>query len=405
MSKVVLVGALCVGLMFAASSCEDNATSELEIRMSALGGFNGSTVASPVRAYIRPDGVYQGVFRSQAGNVVQVTGNPFNASRNMASNEVMGSTPWGFALPGGMRAVAYVSSDQHVHVVRQVANGGSSGTEPSHFVDQDLALSPPSAPLAKSAAVGPVPDVIGYTRSDGKGALVYRTANDHVEEVLFPLIGSTATDLTVASGALVNATSGSAFPYARSDGYNTVVYVGSDNQIHELATAGGGSGTGSWSDASLSVASGDPATPSTDPWGYRRGDDINAVIFVATDGLLHELSLSGFSWGWGTLPAVSPTGGLAARPSGYIRPDGFPGAVVYRSTTGEVHEISLGAGVWVDAVVPVPAGISPTEQMFAHQGPGAKSSILFSGMQSGGMHGYRMSRNSGSGWLLQDTIF
>ena len=210
----------------------------------------------------------------------------------------------------------------------------------------------------------------------------------------------------MSSGALVTATTGSPFPYVRSDGYNTVVYIGSDNQIHELSTLGtSGSATGPWSDSNLSVNSGDLVT-SSEPWGYQRGDSCNSVIYIATDGLLHELFLfPGGSWGSAVLPAVSPTVSLTARPAGYIRPEGYPAAVVYRSTTGIVHEITLGTGGWVDAVVPVPAGIAPLEQMFAHQAPTGKSSLLFAGTQSGGMHGYRMSRNSGSGWLLQDTIF
>ena len=119
MNRGLVAGIFFFGAAAATAGCVDDATNNLEVRTSALGGFNGTTVASAVRAFRRSDNVYEGVFRSRVGGAVQVTGNPFNASRVMASNVVATSTPWVFQRSLDKATVAYVSADQHVHVVAE----------------------------------------------------------------------------------------------------------------------------------------------------------------------------------------------------------------------------------------------------------------------------------------------
>ena len=51
-------------------------------------------------------------------------------------------------------------------------------------------------------------------------------------------------------------------------------------------------GHGTWSDGDLSAITGNQfLVPSSDPWGYKRSDGYNSVIFMGNDGLMHEFAL------------------------------------------------------------------------------------------------------------------
>jgi len=247
------------------------------------------------------------------------------------------------------------------------------------------------------------------TTIDIKTIIIYRSQNNHVWEILSASGTMTwsALDLTVSSGATRSANRGSAFPYVRADGWITIVYIGNDDHIHELATLGGASngGHGTWSDGDLSAITGNQfVVPSSDPWGYKRSDGYNTVIFIGTDGLMHEFALPpGGTWGGATLPAVQPAAGPALRPSGYIRGDGV-NAVVYLDVNHVLHELKLVAGGWGDVVLPVPPDVVPLGQMFGHVAPSARSSVLFLGLKAGASHGYEIAQTGSGPWTM-DFIY
>jgi hypothetical protein len=240
--------------------------------------------------------------------------------------------------------------------------------------------------------------VIGYVRSDNQSAVVYRSETDHIIELRSNFGGQPqwlVTDLTVTSGAAVTASQGSPFPYLRSDFVNTIVYLASDDHIHELSSLG----NGTWFDSDLFAAAGATATPTTEPWGYKRSDGVNSVVFVDSASKVRELTLSGGYWTLYTLPSAFAMSGPFARPSGYVRP-GPVNAVVYQALGGTVHELSLSGGAWTDAVLPTP-GITARGQLFGHAAPGNRSSVLFSGQMMGTYHRYELSLPFGGQWGLQ----
>ena len=253
-----------------------------------------------------------------------------------------------------------------------------------------------SRPIVAPAANGLAPDVIGYVRSDGRNAVIYRSSNDLVIEILSESGGWVVNSLLHFAGAQVGVEKGSPFPYRRSDGCNTVIYIGNDNHIHELANCGGG-----WGDYDLSAYTGDTTAPSSDPWAYRRSDGWNSIVYVATDGKMHELAFhSSFGWGAFILPASFPSFGLARRPSGYVRADGL-NAVVYIDTDANVHELLLQGGGWVDSVLPTD-NVVASGQIFGRRAPFGRSSVLFKATNAAGeVGGYELSRPNGGAWGLQ----
>ena len=337
------------------------------------------------------------VYRADPGGAIhRLIYTPLGNPTSLGGNLAPGSAPWGYLRADGVAAVLYIDVNRHVHEITPVSSPFNTV-----FTDLDYNASPLSAPLAAAAPVnGPVPDVIGYVRSDGRSAVVYRDTNNHVIEILRNSGGPgwSVSDLTMTSGAQVTATKGSAFPYVRSDGYNTIVYIASDNHIHELANLG------SWyGDGDLSAATGDTLPPATDPWGYVRSDNYNCVVYVSSDGRMHELALyPGGYWGAGYLPAVSPQVGRSMRPSGYVRNDGV-NAVVYVGLDGEsnVHELVLLSSGWSDSVLATPS-VVPASQLFGHRATGNRNSILFRGTNEGDVHAYELSMPAGGAWSLQE---
>jgi hypothetical protein len=364
----------------------------------ALGGATGSAgtmgadTGNSVRAFTDSGGVHTVVYKPLGGaSITELTGTPLANPINLGGNLMPHSSPWGYTRHDGPNIVLYIDKNGHLH---------ERGSQ-----DVDFALSfGINAPLAASAPAdgsGPAPDVIGYVRSDNQSAIVYRSNNDHIIEVKSNFASSPPwvfRDVTIASGASVSAPKGSAFPYQRSDGGNSIVYIGSDNHVHELTSF-----TSTWTDRDLSTVQG-TWLPSTDPWGYRRSDGNNAVVFVGLDGALHQISF--FLNGPPThqiLPGTSPLGSLFNRPSGYVRGDGT-NAVVYVSGNlidKTLRELRL-TGNWSDSSLPTPPGAPKAGQPFGRSAPGLTSSILYSGKDTSGVLRHYELRLSPSGvWGIQ----
>ena len=393
---------LALGAIVAATGagCMSGGTGDVEETGSALTGFGGigSTGAGGTKANDKPavrgftlaDGTHEAVFRVRGSSTLsKATGTPFGTPVSVSGSAQIGSNPWGYKRHDGPDTIVYLDQNSHVHEV---------GT-----ADIDFAMSfGINAPLAATApwdGSGPVPDLIGYLRGDNQSsALVYRSRENHVIEIRSNFSAQPpwlVTDLTNVSGANVTAPIGSAFPFVQSDGWNTILYFASDSHIHQLAN----NGSSQWYDNDVYVMSGETVAPSSDPWGYKRSDGWNAVVFVGADSKIHELANDTLRWYRGILPSIQAVGGLYARPSGYIRADNV-NAVVYTGGDNAIHELSLSSG-WIDSVLPTPNARS-SGQLFGHLAPGNRSSVLFQGGdQFGANHRYELSLQVGGQWVLQ----
>jgi hypothetical protein len=407
MTRLSIAGALAVATLSTALGCQDVRDSSVELTSSALAGTTGAgggisctgfagavgtggttgTDTTPVRGFIRSNGTHAAVYRNGNATISQLTGTPLANPVNLGGVARSNSAPWGYRRHDGANAVVYIDPNSHLHEI--ILSG-------AHVSDTDFSNTFNVPPAATG---DPVPDVIGYVRSDNRSALVYRNNANHVIEVLSNFGNDPAawvwTDLTIAASAPVTITAGSAFPWVRSDGLHSIVYIANDNHIHDLFT----DLSPNWFDGDLSAASGETIAPSSDPWGYRRADGFNAVVFVGTDNKLHELGyFPGGGWGTAILPAVNPSGGLYRRPSGYVRADGL-NAVVYVSGSTSLHEVELREGSWVDATLAFNCQ-SPISQPFGGLAAANRSSVLFRAGPTS-TNRYELSSFSLGPWSLQ----
>jgi hypothetical protein len=340
------------------------------------------------RGFMNPAGVHEVAIHTPGSvTLTELTGTPLGSATNLGGTLMANSSPWGYVRHDGGGVIVYIDRNGHIH---------ERGSGDVDFHDS-FGINAPIAAGAPADGSGPVADVIGYVRSDHQSALVYRSSDNHVIEVLSNFSSYppwVVTDLTTSSGATVTATAGSAFPYVRSDGWNTIVYIGSDNHIHELGTPGSGA---SWQDGDLSsIVSNqfDPVVyPQTDPWGYQRSDGWNSVIFVGKPSgvgstvQLHELAYyPGGAWGHWVFPTTAvPYGGLFTRPSGFVRPGNVNQVVYISGAVGSqtVHELSLLSGGWTETPIPDTTA-DRIGQPHGQAVPPFTSSVLFSAIDASG---------------------
>jgi hypothetical protein len=83
------------------------------------------------------------------------------------------------------------------------------------------------------------------------------------------------------------------------------------------------------------------------PAGYRRSDNVNAVVYRGSNGHIYELYLGATGWSFGDLSVSAGAPNAAGNPAGYRRSDNV-NAVVYRGSNGHIYELYLvpGAPGW-----------------------------------------------------------
>jgi len=65
-------------------------------------------------------------------------------------------------------------------------------------------------------------DPVAYTRTDGKEAVVFRNANNHIMQVANGNDGWSTQNLTTLTGT--NAATSDPYVYHRADGYNSILF-------------------------------------------------------------------------------------------------------------------------------------------------------------------------------------
>jgi hypothetical protein len=214
-------------------------------------------------------------------------------------------------------------------------------------------------------------------------AVVYVDNNGHIHEIA--LKGTWQDrDLTAAAGAPVVAHSGVIQPmaYRRSDGVSMVIYRGADDDIHSLyleLRRQGNNWQEVWHWADLSAITGSPAAAS-DPYGYVRSDGISTVVYTGSDGDIHELRLEG-GWIWADLTAiaVAPTAIPGSRPVAYVRGDGINAVVYEAAVSGQICELRLDNGwKWTNLSGPSGAPL-PLSDLSAYVRSDGISTINYAG--------------------------
>jgi hypothetical protein len=213
-----------------------------------------------------------------------------------------------------------------------------------------------------SLADGIVPEVSralsGYWGTDNSQHVNYIGSGNHIHE-LYRASGASPTDwtdndLTALAGAVPPHSNTALVSYWGSDSSQHVFFIGTDDHVHELYTAPGTNGR---VDNDLTALTGALATPNVNTAlaGFWDTDSSQHLLFIGTDGHIHELFIVPGIPGWADHDltnvghAIAPNIGAAL--DVYTGSDGSR-HINFFGVDGHVHELynhpgAAGAG-WVD---------------------------------------------------------
>jgi hypothetical protein len=187
---------------------------------------------------------------------------------------------------------------------------------------------------------------MGFVRADGYDSVVYVASDNHVHEFSLPLgsnIWQTHDTFNPPAGWTfpANAT-GQPRGYVRSDGTSAVVYLSSGGHIWELSRPVNEIPTSTiWDAGELTTIPGVPVSAS-DPAPYIRADGQSTIMYRSSDLKIWELALPyrSASWSGNTLSTVGGTPPVADGPIGYVRGDNNS-AVVFHDLSNNIWELQL----------------------------------------------------------------
>ena len=407
MTKMSIAGALAAAATIAAFSCQEWLARPRSRSGCPPLGAPRTTCTSPVRGYVRAQwrprrGLSQQAPPRWAGS----SGTPFNQARGARKAPSLSLLrPGATVRDDGEEAVVYVAPDRHVH--RDQAGrwrrptGGARGQLPQPRLQHQS---------HQRAARGAGPD---ERPSAGRHPVPTRGWPDRPDlQVGFQSRHRASPPTGGAGGigwhrpdprfnATVTANAGSPSQYARTDNWSTVVYIGSDQHIHEIASTLGGT----WSDWDLSAAASDLVAPASDPWGIKRSDQYNCVQYIGADNLMHQLALfPGSTWNkwFDPLPGRRPNRGTPREAVG-----------VHQSQRRQRHHLSEQPPTaarddtrtrrLVRCRVAGTGGRHPKGQTFGHSGGTGRNSITFRGLANGLAHGYDLNQPNGGPWTVDPS--
>ncbi len=305
-------------------------------------------------AYVRSDNTNSVVYRASNGHIYEIylplDGSAWNVGdltvkSGNAPLAVMG--PVAYRRSDNTNSVVYVGADSHLYEIYLPPSGAWE------YGDLTVKTSAPEAVAAPAV----------YVRSDSTNSVVYRASNGHIYEIYLPLDGSAwnVGDLTVKSGNAPLAVLGPV-GYRRSDSVNSVVYVGENSHLYEIYLPLNGS---TWQHDDLTVASGTPEAAASIPSAFIRSDGVNSVQYVGANSQVYELYLPpNGNWSHGditTATDATPVGevGAVPTPAGYRRSDNT-NSMVYCGSDGDIHELylPLDAPAWSSGNLSAKAGVT-----------------------------------------------
>ena len=143
--------------------------------------------------------------------------------------------------------------------------------------------------------------------------------------------------------ALANAPPAAGDPSAYVVGSEFVVYLGTDNHVHQLSAA---SNQAQWSHADLTALTNAPLAAGN-PFGYVNGAQL--VDYRGTDNHIHQLYNNGTQWLQADLSQLASAPPASGDPFGSSSPSGRQ-LVDYTGTDGHIHQLYLKAsGNWAQA--------------------------------------------------------
>jgi Abnormal spindle-like microcephaly-assoc'd, ASPM-SPD-2-Hydin/Fungal fucose-specific lectin len=263
---------------------------------------------------------------------------------------VAGTALEGFRLNTDSQHVFFIGTDKYVHEL-DIAAGGI-------WDDNDL--------TTLAGAVPPIPTsaLAGFRLSNDSKHVYFIGTDNHAYELYFTVAtGWVFNDLTSLAHAVRPAANSAIDGHRLSDDSKHVFFIGTDNHVHELFIAGGGR----WADNDLTALAGagaKPPTPTSALTSYRLSDDSQHVLFIGTDNHVHELFIDGGSWADNDLTALAGAG--AVPPIHTSALTGYPLSndsqhVFFIGTDSHVHELDIAGAGWNEHDLTTLAGaVAPT---------------------------------------------
>ena len=285
---------------------------------------------------VRPDGVFSIVYNGPAGHI-----HALQIKEDLASHvDLTGLAQAPRSLGTGHRITHFVRGDGVVVVIYI--------SDPSHFRVNQLALSGDNwvhsdlTELTHEQRDLFILNAAGYVRPDHVTSVIFVDVersfqnNKGIRELALASNGNwTSTNLFNSPLTPHPISFRCPVGFVRGDGKASVLYVGFDEGIHELAFV-----VGSWIATALSDAANAPkfTTKFGSPAGYVRDDGVTAVVYLGNDDHIHELTLIDGHWLHSDLSvAASAAFGI---PFAYVRSDGVS-SIVYVASDKHIHELAL----------------------------------------------------------------
>jgi hypothetical protein len=194
--------------------------------------------------------------------------------------------------------------------------------------------------------------------------------------------------------ALANAPAAAGDPSGYVLGSEFVVYLGTDNHVHQLFAA---STQAQWAHADLTALTNAPLAAGN-PFGFVNGVT-QLVVYRGTDNHIHQLHNNGTQWLQADLSQLASAPPAAGDPFGSSSPSGNQ-LVDYTGTDGHVHQLYTKAGNWFQADLTVltnasSSGSDPFEYLL-----GGNQIVPFRGVDSDIHQLYTINNNTQ--WVQAD---
>jgi hypothetical protein len=298
-------------------------------------------------AYVRSDGVNAVVYWATDGDLHEISLK--HGGSGWADGDLMVSSLWAPNCNGHhSNPAAYVRSDSANAVVYCCTDTGTVW----EIYLLNGATCWQYAAVTSSGAPGCHGDVVAYQRSDGVNAVLYvspPTVGGIVQnrEDIWELAskeptqdGWSSLDLSLSAagdpdgGELAESVlgpSGWVQAHVLRNGTNSVVYVGGDQNVHELYLPL----NGRWGYRNLALAAGGAPLAATRVFGFNRSDGVTSYVFWDTGQHLQEITLAedGQTWGHDLIPTAG-TANANGDFTAYVRNDSV-NAVMFYGVGGE----------------------------------------------------------------------
>jgi hypothetical protein len=216
------------------------------------------------------------------------------------------------------------------------------------WVDNDLTEEAGAVPPITTPATSALE---GYRLGDDSQHVFFIGTDNHVYELYITAgAGWIYNDLTALARAVPPNPTTALDGFRLGDDSKHVIFIGTDGHVHELQIARGGR----WADNDLTTLAGPGAVlpnPTTALDGFRLGDDSEHVNFIGIDGHVHELTHTGAGWVDHNLTTLAGAG--AVLPTAGSALDGFRLSddsehVFFIGTDSHVHELTHTGAGWAD---------------------------------------------------------